>query len=146
MFVQNGNSGDRGAEITAASAGPDRSLRLCSHGLRYAAGNYRSDETQEAFRSGEFDLADDRQAAQERARPLRFDCDYVPIIKAAMDDLPVLSKDEIRLVAIFRLAMASKDNSVSGLLAKPFEPHRECYSVLDEVAARDPGGNTVTAD
>lgn len=146
VFVQKGDSGDRGAEITVASAGPDRALRLCSDGPCHAAGNYRSNKTQEALRGGKFDLADDRRAAQERARPLRFDRDYVPVVEAAMDGLPLLSKDEIRLDAIFRLAMASDDSSVSWLLAKPFEAHRECYFVLDEVAARNPHGRTVTAD
>lgn len=146
VFVLSRNYHDRGGEITVASAGPDRTLSLCADGLRHAAGNFRSDEIQKTFRSGEFDLADDRLAAQERARPFRFDRDYVPFVEAAMSDLPVLSKDEIRLDAIFRRAMASNDSSVSWLLAKPFEPHRKCYSVLDEVAARDPGGNIVTAD
>jgi hypothetical protein len=146
VFVLSRNFGDHGGEITVASTGPDRTLNLCAHGLRHAAGNYNSDETQQAFRSGQFDLADDRVAAQERARPIRFDRDYVPVVDAAMSNLPLLLKDEIRLDAVFRCAMASNDSSVSWLLAKPFEAQRECYSVLKEVAARDPGGNTVTAD
>lgn len=146
VFVSSRNFGDERGEITVASTGPDRALSLCAHGLHHAAGNYGSNETQKAFCSGQFDLAADRAAAQERARPIRYDRDYVPVVDAAMSNLPLLSKDEIRLDAIFRRAMASNDSSVSSLLAKPFEAERECYSVLKEVAAREPGGNTVTAD
>jgi len=68
----------------------------------------------------------------------------VPFIEAVRDD-SVLSKNEIRLDAIFRQAMASNDRSVFWLLAKPLEAHIQCYAVLEEVAARDPGDST-TAD
>ena len=106
MLVLNRSFHDEGGEITVTSTGPDRALELSEDGLRHAAGNSKSDEIQDAFCGGDFDLAENRLAAQERARSFRFDRDYVPIVEAAMGDLPLLLKDEIRLDAILRRAMA----------------------------------------
>lgn len=134
-------------ETRVVSTGLDRSVDPSIRDLRESPGDYTELKVQEAFQYGRFQLANERQFAEKQTASRSIPIRTMPRIEILMPELPRISRDQIRLDALFRCAMDPRSDwlpwNLSDGDSKTFEI---CRSHMETVAAQDPAAPTTTQD
>lgn len=130
-----------------ASIGPDRSVDPSIEGIRVSPGDYAHHSVQKAFQYGRFQLADERHFAEKTTASRSIPIHTMPWIEILMPGPPRVSRDQIRLDALFRCASDRRTNWFSWAHedgdSKTFIA---CKSDIETVAALDPASPTTTQD
>ena len=133
-------------EMTVASIAPDRSVDPTIGGIRVPPGYFAHQSVQRAFQYGHFQLADERHFAEKlaaRSIPIH----TMPWIEILMPGLPRVSRDQIRLDALFRCALDRRTDWYSWAHEeRDSKTFFACRSDIADVAAQDPAAPTTTQD